>query len=248
VSDQVGAKILLIDDDPSLPGMVRQALEQVGHELRTAGDGLEGLKALYQWRPDLVILDITMPRMDGWETCERIREVADIPIMMLTGMTGAGNEMRGLRDGADLYMTKPFALSVLVARVEALLRRSHMATAGPRQTVISIGDLQLDLAKHSATQAGKPIDLSPTEYRLLKALASTPGQVVSHHELLTTVWGPEYADQDSYLKLYIHYLRQKIEKDPTRPEYLVTRRGVGYYLCDPHWEEEQPQPQVHFSK
>ena len=248
MSDQVGAKILLIDDDPSLPGMVRQALEQVGHELRTAGDGLEGLKALYQWRPDLVILDITMPRMDGWETCERIREVADIPIMMLTGMTGAGNEMRGLRDGADLYMTKPFALSVLVARVDALLRRSHMATAGPRQTVISIGDLQLDLAKHIATLAGKAIEFSPTEFRLLAALASTPGQVVPHRDLLTTVWGPEYADQDSYLKLYIHYLRQKIEKDPTRPEYLVTRRGVGYYLCDPHWEEEQPQPQVHFSK
>ena len=228
----MAAKVLVIDDDESLTKVVELALETAGYKVAVAHNGLEGLQQLFHWRPDLVILDVMMPRMDGWETCRRIREVSEVPIILLTAKSGDANELRGLHGGADLYMTKPFAISVLVARVEAMLRRSKMAAPRVKPSVVTVGDLRVDLARHEAHLAGRPLELTPTEFRLLAALATMAGEVVTHRELLTQVWGPEYAGEDMYLKLYIRYLRQKIEKDPARPAYIVTRRGVGYYLND----------------
>ncbi len=226
-------KVLVIDDDEALTKVVAVALEAAGYWVAVAQHGLEGLQKLFQWRPDLVILDVMMPRMDGWETCRRIREVSNVPILMLTAKVGDANELKGLREGADLYMTKPFAVSVLVGRVEALLRRSRLgAEMAAKPTVVTCGDLRVDIAKHEATLNGKVLDLTPTEFRLLAALAAKAGEVVAHRDLLTQVWGPEYAGEDMYLKLYVRYLRQKIEKDPARPAYIVTRRGVGYFLSD----------------
>ena len=225
-------KILVTDDDPSLTRVVGLALEEAGYQVQVARNGLEGLQRLYQWRPDLVILDLMMPRMDGWLTCQRIREVSDVPIMILTAKEGEHYELNGLQVGADLYVTKPFTLSVLVARVEALLRRSRLASGAPRQTSVRTGHLEIDLRKHEVRLDNHPVDLSPTEFRLLAALASRPGEVISHRELLTQVWGQEYVNEDLYLKLYICYLRQKIERDPSHPKYIITKRGVGYYLND----------------
>ncbi len=226
-------KVLVIDDDEALGKVVSLALEGAGYWVEVAQHGLEGLQKLYQWRPDLVILDVMMPRMDGWETCRRIREISNVPILMLTAKVGDANELKGLREGADVYMTKPFAVSVLVGRVEALLRRSRLgAEKAAKPAVVNCGDLRVDIARHEATLNGKTLDLTPTEFRLLAALAAKAGEVVSHRELLTQVWGPEYAGEDMYLKLYVRYLRQKIEKDPAHPVYIVTRRGVGYFLND----------------
>lgn len=232
------AKILVIDDDPSVTRVVGMALEEVGYLVQVAGNGLEGLQRLYEWRPDLVILDLVMPRMDGWLTCQRIREVSDVPIVMLTVKGGDAHELNGLRVGADLYMTKPFAVSVLVARVEALLRRTQLASGLPRQTLVRTKRLQIDLSKHEVRLDGRIVDLSPTEFRLLMALASRAGEVISHRELLTQVWGPEYVNENLYLKLYIYYLRQKLEENPAHPQYIVTKRGVGYYLNDTVLAEE----------
>ncbi len=225
-------KILVTDDDPTLTTVVGMALEEAGYQVRVASNGLEGLQSLYQWRPDLVILDVMMPKLDGWLACQRIRELSDVPIMILTAKDGESNELNGLSVGADLYMTKPFALTVLVARVEALLRRAKLTPGTAKHAVVSTGHLEIDLSKHEVRWDGQALDLSPTEFRLLAALASKPGTVIPHRELLTQVWGPEYVNEDLYLKLYVCYLRQKIESDPSHPRYIITKRGVGYYLND----------------
>jgi two-component system KDP operon response regulator KdpE len=173
-----------------------------------------------------------MPRMDGWETCRRIRELSSVPIVMLTAKSALPDELKGLNIGADLYITKPFVIEVLIARVEALLRRSRLTADQPRRQTIVCGELTIDEAKHEVTLGDQIIDLSPTEFKLLAALAHRVGEVVTHRELLAQVWGPEYVDEDLYLKLYIRYLRQKIEADPSKPSYILTRRGVGYWLED----------------
>lgn len=225
-----GAKILLIDDDDSLAMVVEVALVQAGCRVQRARNGLEGLQQLYRWRPDLVVLDVMMPRMDGWETCRRIREVSDVPILMLTAKAGAENELKGLKGGADQYVTKPFLVSVLLARIEALLRRARPSREPAKLTTVGVGDLKIDLARQELAVRDRSVDLSPTEFRLLAALASRPNEVIPHQQLLTEVWGPEYTGEGLYLKMYIRYLRQKIEEDPAHPRRIITRRGVGYYL------------------
>lgn len=226
------AKVLVTEDDASLRDVLQLALQEAGYQVQTAANGLEGLRRMYRWQPDLVILDVMMPQMDGWEACQRIREISDVPVLMLTAKTGEANELKGLREGADHYMTKPFLVSVLVARVEALLRRSRLHQGNSKPTVVTVGDLKIDLARHEVTLANRRIDLTPIEFRLLAALAAKPGQVIPHPELLTQIWGPDYSGESLYLKLYIRYLRQKIEKDPGNPRYILTRRGVGYCLDD----------------
>jgi DNA-binding response OmpR family regulator len=225
-------KILLVDDDPNLTKVVCLALTEAGYEVHIAANGVDGLHELYQWRPDLVMLDVMMPRMDGWETCRRIRELSAVPIVMLTAKSALPDEVKGLNIGADLYITKPFVIEVLIARIEALLRRSRLAMEQPRRQNIVCGELVIDEAKHEVVLAGRSIDLSPTEFKLLAALAQRAGEVVTHRELLAQVWGPEYVGEDLYLKLYIRYLRQKIEANPSNPTYILTRRGVGYCLSD----------------
>lgn len=226
------ARILLADDDECLTRAVGLVLEEMGYKVDIVQNGLEALVQVQKGNPNLVILDVMLPRVDGWETCRRIREISNTPILMLTARDGVWDEVKGLRSGADVYMTKPFALSVLLAQVEALLRRNPPTDHPPKLAEVTIGKLQINLPHREVSLAGQPIGLSPTEFRLLTVLASRVGRVVSHRELLTEVWGPEYADEAAYLKLYVWYLRKKIEEDPNHPRYILTKRGQGYYLND----------------
>jgi two-component system KDP operon response regulator KdpE len=222
-------KILIIDDDEALLKIARVGLEGEGFEVTTAKSGPEGLKAAYGNHPDLVILDIMMPGMDGLEVSRRLRELSDTPIILLTALSNTPDIVKGLGAGADDYITKPFAMAELVARVKASLRRKS-GTGSGRPAVLVRGSLTIDLVRRKVMLDGKPVNLTPTEYRLLAYLARSPGQVIPHRTLLVEVWGPEYADQTDYLHLYVRYLRQKIEQDASRPEIIKTERGIGYYF------------------
>lgn len=227
-------KVLLIDDDEGLVEMLASALSDAGYRVESAGSGSDGLRRLLDWGPDLVILDVMMPGLDGWETCRRIRAICDVPVLMLTGVEGFPAELKGLGEGADLYMTKPFEIPILLARMRALLRRGRGPLGPPILGPVNIGGLEIHLTEYRAAMNGRPLELSPTEFRLLAALAATPGHVISSQELIREVWDDDVeGDQEQYLKLYIHYLRRKIETDPSNPRYIRTRRGVGYFLATP---------------
>lgn len=220
--------VLVIDDDATLLGLLRQSLEKSGYEVVTATNGLTGLQQMYAHRPDLVILDVMMPRMDGWETCSRIREISQVPIIMLTAKDEEADKIRGFRHGVDDYVTKPFSFAELTARVSAVLHRTNQPPPTKRPNIHTAGDLVIDLDNRRVTRDGQPIDLTPTEFRLLAYLVENAGQVLSHEQLLTKVWGYDYANDVGYVKRYIWYLRQKIEKDPRNPEHIVTEWGFGY--------------------
>lgn len=223
-------KILFIDDDIHLLKVVELSLREEGYEVVTARDGMQGLRAAFSARPDLVLLDVMMPDMDGWETLTRLRGVSDIPIIMLTAKDEQADIVKGLHLGADDYIVKPFGTEELTARIGAALRRARLP-ATSRQTAAYADDyLTVDLVKRRVTVAGEPVNLTPTEFRLLTCLVRYAGRVVPHKVLLTEVWGPEYVDDTQYLKLYIRYLREKIEKDPSNPEYILTEWGAGYYF------------------
>ncbi|MGQ9626008.1 MAG: response regulator transcription factor [Anaerolineae bacterium] len=226
-------KILLIEDDPGWVRLIAIGLEQHNFEVTAANDGLEGLQLAYEIHPDLVILDIKMPGMDGWQTCRRLREISDIPIIILTARYALEEDVvKGLKLGADDYLVKPVSLSELEARIEALLRRSNASQQAPRKVPLySNGDLTIDFLQHKVFVAGKEVSLTPTEFRLLSHLAQNEGRVLPHAYLLSQVWGAEYKDELGYLKLYISYLRKKLEKNPSQPEFILTERGIGYYMC-----------------
>jgi two-component system KDP operon response regulator KdpE len=191
------------------------------------------LRQLAKTQPDLILLDIMMPEVDGWETCQRIREVSNVPIIMLTAKSQERDIVRGLEMGADDYITKPFDPSELRARIQSLLRRTtEMAHEEHSPKVLDDGWLYIDLGRRVVKANSKAIDLTPTEFRLLAALVQKADCVIPHRQLLRQVWGPEYSDEVHYLKLYIRYLRQKLEKDPSNPEYLLTEWGVGYRFRD----------------
>lgn len=223
-------KALIIDDDVAFTRVIQLRLEQEGYEVIIADSGIEGLRQAYDGHPDLVILDVMMPGLDGWETCQRLREICDVPIIMLTAKDGKVDTVRGLELGADDYVTKPFSTEELVARMRALLRRARLPLSPHPPTVYADGELVVDFAKHRVMVRGKRVDLTPTEFRLLSCLARSPGRVIPHKTLLIRAWGPEYIGETQYLKLYIRYLREKIEKDPSKPQYILTEWGIGYYL------------------
>lgn len=225
---KVGKKILIVDDDAALVKVLRLSLEREGFDVITALGGAEALRKAYESRPDLVILDIMMPHMDGWTTCQRLREIADMPIIMLTAKGGEADVVHGLDLGADDYITKPCSSEELKARIRALLRRTQSAEQRSWQLTFDDGWLRIDLSRQQVAVDGKAVDLTPTEFRLLSCLVQRNGQVVPHQELLTEVWGPEYSDQVSYLSVYIRYLRQKIERNPSQPTYILTKWGMGY--------------------
>jgi DNA-binding response OmpR family regulator len=231
----VGEKILTIDDNPQLIEMLRLCLERQGYKVIAAYNGDEGLRKFQENHPDLVILDIMMPDMDGWETCRSLREMSpDVPILILTVLKEKANVVRGLTLGADEFVAKPFRPRELVARIQALLRRANMANASSnRPSFYDDGQLAIDFEREQVYLRGQLVDLSPTEFRLLTCLVRNAGQVVPHKTLLTWVWGPEYADETHYVKLYISYLRQKIEDCPKRPQYLLTEWGIGYRFQEP---------------
>ena len=231
----MGEKILTIDDSPQLIEMLRMCLERQGYEVIAAYNGSEGLRKFQENRPDLVILDIMMPDMDGWETCRSLREMSpSVPILILTVLKEKANIVRGLSLGADGFLAKPFRPGELVARIQALLRRSSITKAfSDRPSLYDDGEIKIDLERQQVYLRGQPVNLSPTEFRLLACLVRNAGRVVPHKTLLTRVWGPEYADETHYVKLYIRYLRQKIEDCPKRPKYVLTEWGVGYRFREP---------------
>jgi two-component system KDP operon response regulator KdpE len=221
------AKILIIEDDLELLHLLRRKLEEDGYEVFAAQDGLDGLQLARKHKPHLILLDLMMPRMDGWETCRGIRQISNAPILILTALNGDANKVRGLDLGADDYLTKPFSLSELTARMRALLRRSdHPA---PRDDIIEIDSrLAFDRRLFQLLVNGEPVPLSPKESGLLACFLDNVGRVLTHQYLLTQVWGWEYSDEVGYLKVYIHSLRKKMELDPAHPIYILTERGLGY--------------------
>jgi DNA-binding response OmpR family regulator len=223
--------VLVIDDDATLLGLLAQHLSRAAYHVITAVSGSTGLQMFYEHHPDLIILDIMMPKMNGWEVCEHIRETSHVPIIMLTAKGEEQDRLRGFRLGVDDYVVKPFSSAELVARVGAILARFRRALPETRSAPIVRGEITIDLIEQRVTRGSHPVRLSPTEFRLLAALAEQPGHTVSPKELLVRVWGSEYADDIGNVKRYIHYLRQKLEADVEHPELILTERGFGYYLA-----------------
>ncbi len=221
-------KILIIDDEPALVELIQESLLDDGMATVVAYDAQEGLRQFYQAHPDLVILDIIMPGCDGWEVCRRLRQVSNLPILMLTAKSDSSDLLRGLQMGADDYVTKPFSLAVLKARIEALLRRAARNPTVQHNRHYQAGDVSIDMLARKATIGGNPVALTPKEFDLLAYLVRHAGRTVPHQELLQQVWGPEYESDTRYLSLYIWYLRNRIEENPRRPRRILTWRGLGY--------------------
>lgn len=221
-------RVLVIDDDAEFLNLTQTWLENAGYEALTAEDGIAGLRRVHSSRPNLVLLDANMPRMDGWEVCCRIRDMSDIPVIMVTINGRMSDLLRGFDLGADDYVTKPVDFAELIARVQAVLRRSDTATQEEGPRTFSNGELEVDWRSRQVYVGGKPVKLSPTEFKVLSCLINNRGWIVTHEQLLRKAWGPNYVGDKSFVKLYIRYLRQKIEKDPRNPQLILTERGVGY--------------------
>ncbi len=224
-------RILVVDDDPDMRELLTELLGRTGYELRLAANGREGLRSLFASTPDLVILDVSMPELDGWATLERIREVSDVPVLMLTAQAGELDKVRGLRGGADDYVSKPFGRQELLARVDALLRRA--TPSGPVQEAWSDGWLEIDHARRTVRVGGDEAVLTPLEFRLLAVLAEHRGQVLAPDQLLELVWGDSDTHARESVKLYVGYLRRKLGlgRDGTSP--IETVRGFGYRYRTP---------------
>jgi two-component system KDP operon response regulator KdpE len=219
--------ILIIDDDQGLRELIRINLEHEGYKILQARNGQEGIGIVREKRPDLVVLDINMPIVDGIEACNRIREFSQVPILMLTARVQSHDVITGLDQGADDYIGKPFNMDELTARIRALLRRIPSTN---RPLEAGEGAVRIDQQKREVTVRDQVIDLTPTEYQLLLILAENAGNVVEHEHLLRSVWGQEYTRDNDYLKVYIWHLRRKLEEDPRKPVLLLTEWGVGYRL------------------
>ena len=227
----MGNKILVIDDDPSFLRLVEQILTQQGYEVLTASSGEEGLRILFAHKPDLVLLDVVMVKMDGWQTCQRIRDISDIPIIMITVKHKAEEDIvRGLDYGADDYLIKPVGNRELIARVRAVLRRTELPPSAEARTKITYIDdfLTIDVADRKVIVNGKQVKFTPREFSLLALLVQNAGHILTHKQVLEKVWGWEYTDDLDYVRIYISHLRQKIEPVPAQPRYIITEPGVGY--------------------
>jgi DNA-binding response OmpR family regulator len=225
-------RILIVDDEPRMVHFIRLNLEHDGFEVVEAASGSQALDHLRDQLPDLILLDVMMPDLDGFETLRLIREISTVPVIMLTAKGEEDDRVRGLELGADDYITKPFSPRELVSRVRAVLRRTETPSA-PVHELIEVDDrLKIDFDRREVWVEDELVKLRPTEYRLLYHLVQNAGWVVPHDQLLAKVWGYEYRDETHYLRLYINYLRQKLEKNPSNPQYILTERGVGYRFVD----------------
>jgi DNA-binding response OmpR family regulator len=222
-------KILLVDDDTTLLRFMREYFTNQGFEVVTSTSGTEALRKAYQEHPSLAVLDVMMPGMDGWEVTTRLRELSDIPIILLTGKNTEADKLRGFQLGVDDYITKPFSFAELTARVSAVLNRTHRRKPGPGN-VIPFAGLLLDLDRREVRRGDEVVPLTPTEYRLLEILARKQGAAVSETELIQEVWGGLDSEETAAVRRYIWLLRQKIEPDPGHPVYILTVRGFGYRL------------------
>lgn len=219
------AKILIVDDEPQITRVLRTALSTQGYSLRVAANGVEGMEAVHEWRPDLVITDLAMPQMDGVELCRSIRAVSEVPILVLSVRNQDRMKIEALDAGADDYVTKPFSIQELQARVRAQLRRRFASTPEAQQ-VIALGDFVIDIPQHRVLVRGQDIHLTPKQFDLLVVLAQHAGQVLTHRALLHTVWGTN-VDQPEYLRVNIGQLRKKIEVSD-EPQYIITEPWIGY--------------------
>jgi len=221
-------KILMIDDDTELLGLAQTWLQNAGYEPIIAEDGIEGLRQVYSDRPNLVLVDICMARMDGWEVCRRIREMCDMPIIIVSVNGEKADLLRGFNLGVDDYITKPFNFPELIARVQVVLRRVGADWQQDSNNTFHNEEIDIDWRSRQVWVRGQKVALSPTEFRLLSCLIENRGWIVTHEELLRKVWGPNYFGDRTYVKLYVRYLRQKIEREPSNPRWILTERGVGY--------------------
>jgi DNA-binding response OmpR family regulator len=225
-------RILVVDDERRMVGFIRLNLEQDGFEVIEAFNGTEALDRLRDSLPDLILLDVMMPDIDGFEVLKMIREISQVPVIMLTAKGEEDDKVKGLELGADDYITKPFSPRELVSRVKAVLRRGA-SKEEDEEGVIEVDDrLKIDFGRREVWVNGELVKLRPTEYRLLYHLVRNAGWVLTHDQILTKVWGYEYRDEPHYVRLYINYLRKKIEEDPSNPKYILTERGVGYRFVD----------------
>lgn len=221
-------KILIIDDDRSFLKQTQEKLNNAGYEVITAENGTAGLRRFFADRPDLLLLDLSLPEMDGWEVCRRVRDMSDVPIVMMTVSRQKSDILKGFNLGADDFVNKPPDFPELIARIGAVLRRSTGVRRDEKPVTFHHPEIEVDWRSHQVTIRGQLVKLSPIEFKLLTCLIENRGWLVTHEELLRKVWGPDYISDKNFVKLYIRYLRQKIEKDPSRPQLILTERGIGY--------------------
>jgi DNA-binding response OmpR family regulator len=227
--------ILAADDDPQILRLVTRNLQFEGYEVLAVSDGQAALEQIEAHAPDLALLDVMMPRLDGFTLTQRVREFSSVPIIILTARGQDADKIRGLDLGADDYLTKPFSVEELLARVRAVLRRSQLGgEAKGLSAQTTVGELRIDYAQHLVTLRGREVALTPTEYRILAYLAQNAGRVVTQDLLLEQVWGAEYLGESHMLQVNVNRLRRKLEDDHTQPRYLLTKVGVGYLLAQPH--------------
>jgi two-component system KDP operon response regulator KdpE len=227
----VAPLVLAIDDEPGILRLIKLELTTQGLRVITAQDGEEGVRMEEEHRPDIVLLDLTMPDRDGYEVMRRLRDRTNIPVILLTAKSSDGDKVKGLELGADDYLAKPFSPDELTARVRAVLRRS--VGAHEAEHVITAGDVSIDLHKRMVTRCQEPVDLTRTEWRLLQHLVANPGRVMLNTELLSNVWGPEYRGDLQYLRVWVSRLRKKLETDPANPTLIKTYAGIGYMFVPP---------------
>ena len=223
-----GKTVLVVDDEPHVVEFIAMNLELEGFRVVRAANGYEALEKAAREMPDLVVLDIMMPDIDGFETLEKLRDISAIPVIFLSAKGEEVDRIRGLDLGADDYITKPFGPRELVSRIRAVLRRTETATAAAGSDIAVDDELRINFDQRKVIVRGKEVRLRPTEYRLLYQLVTNAGKLMTHEMLLSRVWGTEYRDEDQYVRLYVTYLRQKIEKDPKNPRYILSERGLGY--------------------
>lgn len=230
MSDQsfTNRKILIVEDESRMARFIRLNLEHDGFQVFEAIRGREAVRKAREDFPDLILLDVMLPDIDGFEVLRRVREESDVPVIMLTAKGEEDDRVRGLELGADDYVTKPFSPRELVSRVRAVLRRSEMVRGSSRGPIEIDERLKIDFDKREVWVDDELVKLRPTEYRLLYHLVQNAGWVLTHDQILTKVWGYEYQDEPHYVRLYVNYLRQKLEEDPSNPKYILTERGVGY--------------------
>lgn len=234
-----GKNVLIADDDAIMRQLVEQVVLRSGNNIHSADNGADALHQFYEHQPDLVILDVTMPKMTGWEVCRHIRQFSNVPIIMLTAMGGEREVVRGFEEGADDYVTKPFNANILQARIEAALRRGKKENSPRQATTYSDDYLTFDLSQRRMLVGTKMVKLTATEYRLLAYLFENAGQILTFHQILENVWGGEYRENTDYVHVYIWHLRKKLEKNPKAPQYILTEHGVGY-----RFEKAAVQPQA----
>ncbi|HJQ69136.1 MAG TPA: response regulator transcription factor [Blastocatellia bacterium] len=222
-------RILIVDDEPQITRVLRRSLAAHGYEIRSAADGESALETFGDWPPDLVVTDLSMPNMDGLELCRRLRAVSPVPIIVLSVKGEEQTKVDALDAGADDYVTKPFGMDELLARIRAALRRvRELNSVDNASTVLEAGDFRVDLEARGVTVGGKQVHLTPKEYDLLTYLIRHPDKVITHHALLGAIWGSNSLEQTEYLRVFIGQLRKKIEPDPANPRYILTEPWIGY--------------------